>query len=76
MQKLKNNEARPTFTGSYIKKACIYIIHCRNSSARLKGKSFKKSWCLVHFFWLMVTDFCNKDEGLLGIKRSSVKNSV
>ena len=24
VQKLKNNEARPKFTGSYKKKACIY----------------------------------------------------
>ena len=26
MQKLKNNEARPKFTGSYKKKACIWGI--------------------------------------------------
>ena len=26
VQKLKNNEARPKFTGSYKKKACMWII--------------------------------------------------
>ena len=26
VQKLKNNEARPKFTGSYIKKACTTIL--------------------------------------------------
>ena len=26
VQKLKNNEARPKFTGSYIKKRCVVVL--------------------------------------------------
>ena len=34
VQKLKNNEARPKFTGSYKKKACSLAVVYRSQNAR------------------------------------------
>ena len=35
MQKLKNNEARPKFTGSYKKKVCMGMSRVDNQSSEL-----------------------------------------
>ena len=36
VQKLKNNEARPKLTGSYIKKRACKFVHCSGKDASLK----------------------------------------
>ena len=54
-QKLKNNEARPKFTGSYIKKACIRGVVASKGSRHISQRHFRK----FNFLFLICANVCS-----------------